>query len=74
MNALDRAMQLRSSINIGQPKPQMPKKSIGGGLSSALGGAGTGAALATAIPAAAGFGVPLAIGGALLGGAEYFFS
>lgn len=74
MKAIDRAMQLRGQLNTGeQPHIKAPEKTIAGGLTSALGGAGTGAAMSM-IPALAPAAVPLAIGGALLGGAEYFTS
>ncbi len=74
MSALDRAMSLRSQIHKGeQPNIPAPKKTVAGGLTSALGGGATGAALST-VPALTPFAAPLVGAGALLGGFEYFTS
>ena len=75
-SALDRAMSLRKNIGAGeQPHIKAPKKTLASGAVSALGGAGAGAGLVTALsvtnPITAGIMVG---GGALLGGAEYFSS
>jgi len=77
MSALNRAMELRGQVSGTKEQPNIdtrPGKTIAGGLTSALGGAATGAALSAAIPAIAGGPLVAPIIGAttLLAGAEYF--
>lgn len=77
MMAFDRAMSLRSAINNGeQPNIKAPKKTAAGGAVSALGGASAGATLGAQLGTTAGpYGTAIgAIGGAILGGAQYYFS
>lgn len=73
MSALDRAMQLRAQAGNTRERPNInttPEKTIGGGAMAALGGAGAGAAVSTALglsgpaaPIVAGLGLAAAMGG-----------
>lgn len=74
----DRATQYRNSAlnSYGMQTPNIkpPGKTIGGGLSNAMGGAMAGGVLGTTISGAAMAGPIGAVGGAIVGAASYFLS
>ncbi len=77
-SALERAEKHGSMAQamLGRTQPNIPKpgKTIGGGMMSALGGAGAGAAMSSALTLSNPATAALVIGAGLLGGAQYFES